>query len=111
MQRIWRALVGQRHQPKWIELSADPLFIDKACDADGSYLARALVPCADGNCRMQALDRAQPILPRRPGTPGRCTSDGKRLVGLVDAAREVRIDDDATHKASRIRTWFARGPR
>ncbi len=76
--RIWRALELQPWRAKSFKLSTDPLFIDKLYDICGLYLdppERAVVLCVDEKGQIQALDRAQPILPIMPGTPQRRSHD------------------------------------
>jgi transposase len=61
--------------------STDPLFVEKVRDIVGLYLSpaeRALVLCVDEKSQIQALDRIQPMLPRRPGQVERRTHDDKR---------------------------------
>jgi transposase len=80
--RIWRAYGLQPHRRETFKLSKDPLFIDKVHDVVGLYLnppERAVVMCVDEKSQIQALDRTQPILPMRPGTPERVTHDYKRF--------------------------------
>src|SRR5271155_2276468 len=63
------------------KLSRDPLFIDKVRDIVGLYMHppdRALVLCVDEKSQIQALDRAQPLLPMRPGQAERRSHDYKR---------------------------------
>jgi transposase len=58
-------------------LAAAPPTIEKVRDIVGLYLSppdRALVPCVDEKTEMQALERAQPVLPTRPGQPERRAS-------------------------------------
>ena len=79
--RIWRAFGLQPHRMETFKLSADPLFIEKVRDVVGLYMAppeRAVVLCVDEKSQIQALDRTQPMLPLRPGTPARQTHDYKR---------------------------------
>ena len=76
MNRIWRAFGLQPHRTETFKLSADPLFIEKVRDIVGLYMAppeRAVVLCVDEKSQIQALDRTQPMLPLRPGTPARQT--------------------------------------
>jgi transposase len=76
--RIWRAFGLQPHRVETFKLSADPQFIEKVRDVVGLYLdppERALVLCVDEKSQIQALDRAQPILPLLPGTPERQSHD------------------------------------
>jgi transposase len=79
--RIWRAFGLQPHRTEAWKLSKDPLFVDKVRDVVGLYLnppERAVVLCVDEKSQSQALDRAAPILPMRPGVPERQTHDYKR---------------------------------
>lgn len=76
--RIWRAFALQPHRSETFKLSRDPLFIEKVRDIVGLYLDppdKALVLCVDEKSQIQALDRAQPILPMRPGQIERRTHD------------------------------------
>jgi transposase len=80
--RIWHAYGLQPHRRENWKLSKDPLFVDKIHDVVGLYLnppERAVVLCVDEKSQIQALDRTQPILPLRPGTPERVTHDYKRF--------------------------------
>ena len=79
--RIWNAFALQPHRQKTFKLSTDPLFIEKVRDIVGLYLNppdRAVVLCVDEKSQVQALDRSQPILPMRPGSPERRTHDYRR---------------------------------
>ncbi len=79
--RIWRAFGLQPHRTETFKLSADPLFIEKVRDVVGLYMVppeRAVVLCVDEKSQIQALDRTQPMLPLRTGTPARQTHDYKR---------------------------------
>ena len=72
--RIWRAFSLQPHRSETFKLSKDPLFIEKVRDIVGLYLSppeRALVLCVDEKSQIQALQRAQPILPMDFGQPER----------------------------------------
>jgi len=76
--RIWRAFALQPHRTESFKLSKDPLFIEKVRDIVGLYLNppdRALVLCVDEKSQIQALDRAQPLLPMRPGQVERRSHD------------------------------------
>jgi transposase len=64
--RIWRAFGLQPHRTESFSLSKDPQFTAKVRDIVGLYLSppdRALVLCVDEKSQIQALDRAQPVLP------------------------------------------------
>jgi len=79
--RIWRAFGLQPYRQETFTLSTDPLFVDKVLDTVGLYLnppARAMALCVDEKSQIQALDRAQPILPLGPGIPRRRTHDSMR---------------------------------
>lgn len=94
VQRIWRAFGLQPHRAETFKRSTDPLFVDTVRDVVGLYLnppERALVLCVDEKSQIQALDRSQPILPLRPGTPERRTHGYTRhgtpsLFAALDAA-------------------------
>lgn len=153
--RIWRAFGLQPHRQKTFKLSTDPLFVEKVRDVVGLYVNppdRAVVLCVDEKSQVQALDRSQPLLPMRPGSPERRTHDYTRhgttsLFAALDIAtgevigrchrkhrhqeflrfiREVDrtikakhpegttihvvMDNYATHKTPRVRSWFAKRP-
>src|SRR5947209_1578861 len=79
--RIWQAFGLQPHRTETFKLSNDPLFVEKVYDIVGLYLnppEKAVVLCVDEKTQVQALDRTQPILPMRPGTPERRTHDYRR---------------------------------
>lgn len=64
--RIWRAFGLKPHRTESFSLSKDPQFTAKVRDIVGLYLSppdRALVLCVDEKSQIQALDRAQPVLP------------------------------------------------
>ena len=105
--RIWHAYGLQPHrQEKW-KLSTDPLFVDKVHDVVGLYLnppERGVVLCVDEKSQIQALDRTQPILPMRPGTPERITHDYKRFgTSSLYAALDVKTGEviSALHQRHR----------
>jgi transposase len=78
VRRIWRAFGLKPHLTETFKLSSDPQFIEKVRDVVGLYLdppEHAVVLCVDEKPQVQALDRTQPILPLRPGTPERRTHD------------------------------------
>jgi transposase len=77
VQRVWRAFGLKPHRTEGFQLSTDPEFVEKVRDIVGLYLAppdRALVLCVDEKTEVQALERAQPVLPMRPGQPERRAS-------------------------------------
>ena len=66
------------HLIKGFRASDDPAFEQKLEDIVGLYLnppENAIVLCIDEKSQVQALERAQPILPLRPGIPERQTHD------------------------------------
>ena len=74
--RIWRTFGLQPHIVEGFKLSDDPLFIEKVRDVVGLYLnppEHAVVYCFDEKPQIQALERAQPILPMDFGMPERRT--------------------------------------
>lgn len=78
---IWRAFNLQPHRSETFKLSRDPNFVEKTRDIVGLYMsppANAVVVSVDEKSQMQALDRTQPLLPLRPGTPERRTHDYHR---------------------------------
>src|SRR5947208_245961 len=79
--RIWNAFLLAPHRSETFKLSTDPQFVEKVRDIVGLYLdppERALVLCVDEKSQIQALDRAQPLLPMRPGQIERRTHDYER---------------------------------
>ncbi len=76
--RIWRAHGLKPHRVTTFKLSEDPDFVRKIRDVVGLYMNppdKALVLCVDEKSQIQALDRSQPALPMRPGSPERHTHD------------------------------------
>lgn len=76
--RVWRAFHLQPHRVETFRLSNDPLFVEKVRDIVGLYMnppTHAVVLCVDEKSQIQALERAQPLLPMRPGQPERRTHD------------------------------------
>ncbi len=77
VQRVWRAFGLKPHRIEGFQLSSDPDFVEKVRDIVGLYLSppdRALVLCVDEKTEMQAIERAQPVLPMRPGQAERRAS-------------------------------------
>lgn len=76
--RIWRAFGLQPHRTESFRLSQDPQLVEKVRDIVGLYMNppdNALVVCVDEKSQIQALERAQPILPMSLGQPERQTHD------------------------------------
>lgn len=79
--RIWRAFALQPHRTETFKLSKDPLLVPKVRDIVGLYMNppdHAVVLCVDEKSQIQALNRTQPLLPLRPGTPERRSHDYER---------------------------------
>lgn len=70
------------HKTKyWCGKSPDPEFEEKQAAILGLYMnppENALVLSVDEKSQIQALDRTQPLLPMRPGSPKRLTATYKR---------------------------------
>jgi putative transposase len=73
------ALFGvQPHRSKSFKLSTDPFFVEKVREIVGLYLNppdKALVLCVDEKSQIQALERAQPVLPMGLGYAEGVTHD------------------------------------
>jgi transposase len=79
--RIWRAHALQPHRVQTFKFSTDPRAEQKIRDVVGLYLnppTHAVVLSLDEKTQIQALDRTQPLLPLRPGSPARQTHDYRR---------------------------------
>jgi transposase len=66
VQRYFALFGVQPHRTRSFTLSPDPLFVEKVRDIVGLYLnppEQALVLCVDEKSQIQALERAQPVLP------------------------------------------------
>src|SRR5215217_1357367 len=76
--RVWREYNLKPWQIQTFKFSTDPELDAKIHDVVGLYLhppERAVVLCVDEKSQIQALDRTQPNLPLRPGSPERRTHD------------------------------------
>jgi transposase len=74
--RVWRAFGLKPHIVRSFKLSSDPQFVAKVRDIVGLYMnppERAVVFSFDEKSQIQALERAQPILPMDIGDPERQT--------------------------------------
>ena len=72
--RVWRAFGLKPHLIQSFKLSNDPQFVAKLRDVVGLYMnppERAVVLSFDEKSQIQALERAQPILPMDLGQPER----------------------------------------
>lgn len=95
--RIWRAHGLKPHVVRGFKLSNDPQFIEKVRDVVGLYMnppEHAVVFSFDEKPQIQALERAQPILPMDLGMPERQTHNYIRH-GTLDlfAALNVATGD------------------
>jgi transposase len=115
--RIWRAFALQPHRIETFKISTDPLFIEKVRDVVGLYLnppERALVLCVDEKSQIQALNRAQPVLPILPGTPTRASHDYVRhgttsLFAALDVASGRVISKTySRHRAAEFKQFLDR---
>lgn len=74
--RIWRTFGLKPHLTRTFKMSPDPQLVEKVRDVVGLYMnppANAVVFAVDEKSPIQALQRAQPILPMDLGTPERRT--------------------------------------
>jgi transposase len=74
--RIWRTFGLQPHLSHSFKISPDPQLVDKIRDVVGLYMNppnNAVVFSFDEKSQIQALERAQPILPMDMGQPERRT--------------------------------------
>ncbi len=72
--RIWQAFSLQPNRHEHFQLSTGPEFVDKVRKVVGLYMSppeNAVVLAMDEKSQCQALERTQPVLPLRPGTPER----------------------------------------
>ena len=91
--RIWRTFGLQPHVVESFKISDDPLFIEKVRDIVGLYLNppdHAVVLSFDEKPQIQALERAQPILPMDMGRPERQTHNYIRH-GTVDLFAALNV--------------------
>jgi transposase len=75
---VWREYGLQPWRRETFKFSTDPELEAKVRDVTGLYLNppdKAVVLCIDEKSQVQALDRAAPILPLRPGLPEKATHD------------------------------------
>jgi len=113
--RIWRAFGLQPHRTESVRLSQDPLLIEKVRDIVGLYMSppdNAIVLCIDEKSQIQALERAQPVLPMDLGRP-ECRSHDYVRHGTTDlfAALDVATGNVigkcyAQHRAKDLRAFL-----
>lgn len=106
--RIWRAHGLKPHIVRGFKLSNDPQFIAKVRDIVGLYMSppdNAVVFSFDEKPQVQALERAQPILPMDLGMPERQTHNYIRhgtldlFAALNVATGSVIAETKAQHRA------------
>jgi transposase len=91
--RIWRTFGLQPHITRSFKLSPDPQLVDKVRDVVGLYMNpphNAVVFAVDEKSQIQALQRAQPILPMDIGQPERRTPNYLRH-GTLDLFAALNI--------------------
>ena len=106
--RIWRTFRLQPHRIESFKLSPDPQLVDKIRDVVGLYMnppTNAVVFSVDEKSQIQALERAQPVLPLDIGQPERRTHNYIRngtldlFAALNVATGEVLARCKAQHRA------------
>jgi transposase len=91
--RIWRTFGLQPHVVESFKISDDPFFVEKVRDVVGLYLNppdHAVVLSFDEKPQIQALERAQPILPMDFGQPERQTHNYVRH-GTLDLFAALNV--------------------
>jgi transposase len=91
--RIWRTFGLQPHRTESFKISPDPQLVEKIRDVVGLYMAppaNAVVFAVDEKAQIQALQRAQPILPMEFGQPERRTHNYVRH-GTVDLFAALNV--------------------
>jgi hypothetical protein len=99
VQRVWQAHALQPHRLQTFKFSTDPNVEEKIRDVVGLYLeppTNAVVLSMDEKTQIQALDRTQPMLPLRPGSPARQTHDYRRH-GLTSLYAALEIASGTVH--------------
>jgi transposase len=113
--RIWRAFGLKPHVIRGFKISEDPQFIDKVRDVVGLYMNppdRAVVFSFDEKSQIQALERAQPVLPMDLGQPERQTHNYVRhgtldlFAALNVATGEVIARCKKQHRAKDLVAFF-----
>lgn len=106
--RIWRTFGLQPHRTESFKISPDPQLVAKIRDVVGLYIAppaNAVVFSVDEKAQIQALQRAQPVLPMDLGQPERRTHNYVRhgtldlFAALNVATGEVIARCKAQHRA------------
>lgn len=91
--RIWRAFGLKPHLTESFKISPDPQLVAKVRDIVGLYIdppENAAVFCFDEKSQIQALERAQPILPMDLGQPERRTGNYLRH-GTLDLFAALNV--------------------
>lgn len=91
--RVWRTFGLKPHVTRSFKLSPDPQFIAKVRDVVGLYMNppdNAVVFSFDEKSQIQALERAQPILPMDIGQPERQTHNYLRH-GTLDLFAALNV--------------------
>jgi transposase len=113
--RIWRAFGLKPHVTESFRLSQDPLLVEKVRDIVGLYMHppdNAVVLCVDEKSQIQALERAQPVLPMDLGQPERQTHDYMRhgttdlFAALDTATGHVLGTCYAQHRAQEFKLFL-----
>jgi transposase len=114
--RIWRAFGLAPHRTESFRVSQDPLLVEKVRDIVGLYMNppdNAVVLCVDEKSQIQALERAQPILPMSVGQPERRSHDYIRhgttdLFAALDVATgKVLGKCYSQHRAKEFKRFLA----
>jgi transposase/transposase-like protein len=91
--KIWRAFGLKPHITRSFKMSPDPQIVDKVRDVVGLYMNppnNAVVFSFDEKSQIQALERAQPILPMDLGQPERQTHNYLRH-GTLDLFAALNV--------------------
>jgi transposase len=113
--RIWRTFGLKPHITTTFKVSDDPQFIEKVRDVVGLYMNppdHAVVFSFDEKSQIQALERAQPILPMDFGQPERRTHNYVRhgtldlFAALNVATGEVLARCKKQHRAKDLVAFF-----
>ena len=91
--RIWRTFGLKPHISRSFKISPDPQLVEKVRDVVGLYMnppANAVVFAVDEKSQIQALERAQPILPMDIGQPERQTHNYLRN-GTLDLFAALNV--------------------
>jgi transposase len=114
--RIWRAFGLKPHRTRSFRLSQDPQLVEKVRDIVGLYMSppdNAVVVCVDEKSQIQALERAQPVLPMDLGQPERQTHDYVRhgttdLFAALDVATGAVLGKCyAQHRSREFKLFLA----